>query len=328
MRPIFAKIMLWRMGIDELSAIEPSQKVQFVTDKLIAAGLNYQEFLNRCTFEPHSETKFVELAVSGGADSTAMFVLAYLKYSNVRIWHLDHSLRATSSLEAEKVKQLADTFSVPAEILAVKVEEGPNLEERARDIRKRSFVAGVATGHTSDDLVETMIINLLRGAGLRGLGSIIFGPEHPILALRRAETEAVCHALSIDFVVDESNLNPRFVRNRVRNEVIPLLRDVSSRDVVPLLARTASIFQKIDDFIELSASDIDPTDAKMLAGSDEIIATEAIRTWLLDDRGHSISYELANEVLRVARGEKVAVDLPGAVRVRRSKGRLSKFKIQ
>lgn len=328
MLEIFVMIMLWRMGIDKLLAIEPSQKVQFVADKLTAAGLDCQELLQRCSFEPHPETNSIELAVSGGADSTAMFVLAYLTYDNVRIWHLDHSLRPTSSKEAEKVRGLANAFSVPAEIFTVKVDDGPNLEERARDIRRRSFVPGVATAHTADDLVETMIINLIRGAGIKGLGSITFGPQHPILALRRSETEAICRALSINFVVDESNLDPRFVRNRVRNEVIPLLADISSRDIVPVMARTASIFQKIDDFIESSASGIDPTDAKELAGRDEIIATEAIRAWLLDDRGHSISYKLANEVLSVARGEKVAVDLPGAVRVRRSKGRLSKFKIQ
>ncbi|TAN29323.1 MAG: hypothetical protein EPN30_02555, partial [Actinomycetota bacterium] len=124
------------------------------------------------------------------------------------------------------------------------------------------------------------------------------------------------------------NLDPRFIRNRIRNEVIPLLSNVSQRDVVPILSRTAHILHQVAIYISSQADALDPTDAKGLAAADEVIATEAIRRWLADDHGHTISYELAQDVLRVARGEKVATDLPGATRVRRSKGKLSKFAIE
>ncbi len=319
--------MLWQVGIEALSRIKLDEKAGFVLDRLSQAGLNPTQLLGRCTFEPHPQTGLLEVSVSGGADSVALLILAFLSNSNVRVWHLNHQLRPSSGHEAIFVQNLASAFSVKVEILRTEVEDGPNLEERARDKRRAAFIDGVATGHTADDVCETMIINLVRGSGPRGLGSMAPGPQHPILDLRRAETEAICRALSIEFVLDESNMDPRFLRNRVRNEVLPLLSEVSCRDVVPILSRTAHILRQIASYISSQADGLDPTEAKGLAAADEIIATEAIRRWLTDERGHSISYELAQDVLRVARGEKGATDLPGAIRVRRSKGKLSKFAI-
>ncbi len=315
------------MSIEELSRIAPAHKADFVRRRLELAGLDPDDLLERCTFALHPQTGHLELAVSGGADSVALLVIGFLFNPNIRIWHLDHQLRPTSKKEAESVKILGDAFGVTTEVFQARVDAGPNLEERARELRRSIFIGGIATGHTMDDLCETMIINLIRGAGVHGLGSISAGPEHPILDLRRSDTEAVCNAMSYRFVLDESNVDTRFVRNRIRHEVIPLLSDVSKRDVVPILARTAHIMQQVSSYISSQADKIDPTDAKEVASADEIVATEALRRWLTDERGHSLSFELAKDVLRVAKGEKVATDLPGSIRVRRSKGKLSKFKI-
>ncbi len=319
--------MLWLVSIEELSSIEPEQKAAFIRQKLEMAGLDLEDMLDRCNFALHPDSGQLEIAVSGGADSVALLVLGYLFNSEVRVWHLDHQLRPSSGREADAVRRLAAAFAVEVEILQRKVESGPNLEERARELRRSIFIEGVSTGHTMDDMAETVVINLLRGAGVKGLGSISIGPEHPILNLRRHETEAVCKALSIEFVVDESNVDPKFVRNRVRREIMPLLSEVSRRDVAPILARTAHIMQQVSGYISNQADQIDPCDAKQVAAADEIVAMEALRRWLLDEHGHSLSYGLVEDVLRVAKGEKVATDLPGSIRVRRSKGRLSKFKV-
>lgn len=316
------------MELNLLAKYDREGRAGYIRGKLLESGLNPQELLRRCFFAPHPETGNLELAVSGGADSVAMLVLGCLAGPAITVWHLDHGLRSTSSAEAERVLSLAKGFGASAKCYSIEVEPGPNLEERARDKRRELFIDGVSTGHTSDDLAETMIINLIRGSGLRGLGSISYGPLHPILNLRRSETESICRALGIDFSTDESNFDPRFVRNRVRGEVIPLLSDVAKRDVVPIFARSASIFQQAAEFVAAKAKELDPTDAKAIAKADEVVAIEALRTWLTDGKGHSISHQLVLQVLSVARGEKVAVDLPGAIRVRRSKGRLSKFEIQ
>lgn len=315
------------MGIQELASAEPDGKVRYIRESLLFAGMDPDEVLSRCEFQLHRDTQMLEVAVSGGADSLALLLLGYLYDQNLRIWHLDHGLRPSSGDEARRVGDLAAALGVPAEIKRVVVPEGSNLEERARDTRRKVFIDGVATGHTSDDLVETMLVNLIRGSGLHGLGSIRYGPAHPILALRRAETERICRAVGLEFVVDESNFAPRFVRNRIRHEVLPLLEEISKRDIVSVLAKNARIIQEISTYISSKADDIDPTVAKELVSAERVIATEAIGRWLLDEQGHRISSELANEVLKVAKGERVAVDLPGAIRVRRSKGRLSKFPI-
>lgn len=316
------------MEVILLAKYDREGRAGYIRGKLLESGLNPEKLLQRCFFAPHPETGNLELAVSGGADSVAMLVLGALVGPGITIWHLDHGLRSTSSAEAEWVHSLAEAFGASYKCYSLEVEPGPNLEERARDKRRELFIEGVSTGHTSDDLAETMIINLIRGSGLRGLGSISYGSEHPILNLRRWETELICRALGLDFATDESNFDPRFIRNRVRGEVIPLLADVAKRDVVPIFARSALIFQQAAEFIATKAKELDPTDAKAIAAADEVVAIEALRMWLIDDKGHSISRQLALQVLRVAKGERVAVDLPGAIRVRRSRGRLSKFEIQ
>ena len=96
-----------------------------------------------------------------------------------------------------------------------------------------------ATGHTADDQAETVLANLLRGAGVHGLAGMRAGPGHPLLGLRRAETVALCELLGLDPVQDPSNDDPRFVRNRVRHELLPLCSAIAGRDVVPVLARQA-----------------------------------------------------------------------------------------
>ena len=99
----------------------------------------------------------------------------------------------------------------------------------------------VATGHTLDDRAETMLINLLRGAARTGLSPLSDPERHPIVALRRSETQALCDSLDVAVVVDPSNDDPAFVRNRVRHEVLPLLNDVSRRDVAVVLDRQADV---------------------------------------------------------------------------------------
>ena len=105
--------------------------------------------------------------------------------------------------------------------------------------RQAVLPAGALTGHTADDRAETLLVNLLRGAGLDGLAAMAPGPTRPLLALRRAETAPLCAELGLVPVGDPSNDDPRFVRNRVRHELLPLMDSIAGRDTVPLLVRTA-----------------------------------------------------------------------------------------
>jgi tRNA(Ile)-lysidine synthase len=277
------------------------------------------ELLPRCTFPPAGTP--VDCAFSGGADSTALLVLAVAAGCEVTAIHVDHGLRPTSGDEAQRAAELAARIGVEFDLRQVEIDAGPNLEARARDARAAALPAGALTGHTADDQAETVVINLLRGAGTTGLAGMRPSPNKPLLAVRRAETAAVCAAEGLRPVTDPSNRDPAFVRNRVRHEVLPLLNDVARRDVVPLLARMASVLGDDDRLLDGLASRIDRTDAKAVATAEPALARRVLRNWIADG-GHPPDLATVERALEVARGAATACELGGGRRLRRGRQRL------
>jgi len=199
------------------------------------------------------------------------------------------------------------------------VEHGPNLEARAREARFAVLPPDVLTGHTADDQAETVLLNLLRGAGLDGLAGM--GPgRHPIIGLRRAETHALCAEMGLTPVHDTSNGDPAFRRNRVRHELLPLLDDVAQRDVAAVLARQAEVLGEEAALLDALAADLDPNDARALAAAPAPLARRAVRAWLRD--GHPPDAATVDRVLAVARGEARSTDVGGGRRVARTGQRL------
>jgi tRNA(Ile)-lysidine synthase len=174
-----------------------------------------------------------------------------------------------------------------------------------------------------DDQAETVLLNLLRGSGLDGLAGMRPGRRHPILGLRRAETEGLCASVGLDPVRDPSNHDPRFLRNRVRHELLPLCCDLAGRDLVPVLARQAGLLADEGDLLDDLAAGIDPSDSAALAAAPGPLARRAARRWLRHDGPYPPDLAAVERVLGVARGEVRATDVAPGVRVRRSNGRLS-----
>jgi len=280
------------------------------------------ELLQRCSFPPPGTE--LALAVSGGADSLALLVLAAASGCRAVAYHVDHGLRPGSEAEADVVREAAARFGVGFAALQVRVQPGPNLEARARSARYAVLPAGVATGHTADDQAETVLLNLLRGAGPDGLAGMRGGIAHPILALRRSETRRLCASLSLAVVEDPSNDELGFLRNRVRHEVLPSLCALAKRDLVPVLTRQAEHFADESDLLDELAGVIDPTDAKGLAAAPVVLARRAVRRWLrsLDAEGHPPDSATVERVLDVASLRCLACEVGGGRRVRRSAGRL------
>ncbi len=278
--------------------------------------------VGRCAFPPPGSEVF--LAVSGGADSLALLVLAVASGCRAVACHVDHGLRPGSGAEADVVKAAADRFGARYRALRVALEPGPNLEARARSARYSVLPVGVATGHTADDQAETVILNLLRGAGPAGLAGMRRGPSHPILGLRRSETRSLCEDLRLVPVEDPSNSDTRYLRNRVRHEVLPLLCRAAGRDLVPVLARQAQHFADESDFLEDLARSLDPRDARALAGAPSVLARRAVRQWLrgVDEEGHPPDSATVERVLEVATLGALGCEVGGGRRVRRSAGRL------
>jgi tRNA(Ile)-lysidine synthase len=258
--------------------------------------------------------------VSGGADSTALLLLAVDAGCDVTVVHVDHGLRVGSAAEAEHVGALAESLGVAFQAARVLVTPGPNLEARARAARREVVGPGAMTGHTADDQAETMLLQLLRGAGSAGAAGMRPGPTKPILALRRAETRALCEARGVTWLEDPTNADPAFRRNRVRAEVLPLLDDVAARDVAPLLARAAALFDEDDRLLDELAAVLDPTDASALVAAPPALARRAVRQWLTE--AYPPDLATVERVLAVARGTARACDAGGGRRVRRRAGRL------
>ncbi|MFC1955120.1 tRNA lysidine(34) synthetase TilS [Chloroflexota bacterium] len=209
------------------------------------------------------------VAVSGGADSVCLLhILVTLQKEldiSLHVAHLDHQLRdAESETDARYVADLAHSMGIPAtverrDVKAYKARRHVSLEEAAREVRY-SFLAQVAesvgvdrvvVGHTADDHVETILMHLIRGSGTRGLrglqplrrwqysgGSLTI--IRPLLAASREETVDYCHHHRLSPRIDASNLSLLPLRNKIRQQLLPLLRSYNPR-VAEALLRTARI---------------------------------------------------------------------------------------
>jgi tRNA(Ile)-lysidine synthase len=305
-----------------LSATQPCQKGSFLMTRR-ADDLSVAAVLERCTFPPAGTA--VTCAVSGGADSVALLALAVAAGCAVTAVHVDHGLRDGSAEEASVVTTIAAHLGAASRTVTVQVGHGPNLEARARRARYGVLPPDVLTGHTADDQAETILVNLLRGAGSSGLAGMRPGPRRPLLALRRSDTEAVAgpvaRAAGVDLVVDPSNSDTTHLRNRVRHDLLPLLDAAARRDLTPVLTRQADLLRDEGDLLDELAGEIDATDARALVAAPVALARRAVRRWLSGD--HPPDAATVERVLAVARGDAVACDIGGGRSVRRQHQRLA-----
>ncbi|MEO6418516.1 MAG: tRNA lysidine(34) synthetase TilS [Polyangiaceae bacterium] len=200
----------------------------------------------------------VLVAVSGGPDSMALLhVLATLRrdVGHVVIAHgIDHGLRDEAEAELDLAAEFARSLEVPFARTKVDLGKGGNIQARARKVRydaleaaARSVTAStIATGHHADDRAETVLIRLLRGSGPTGLAALPprSSPSVPsslprVRPLLRATHQSILAHVErhvVPYASDPSNRNPRYLRVRVRNELLPLLRALSPNIVAHLCA--------------------------------------------------------------------------------------------
>ena len=298
----------------------------------IAASSSVRSLLAKARFDDRAASPCC--AVSGGADSTALAVLS-VAFANAlgsplpRLVHVDHGLRSSSAADADIVVVLAERLGIECVVHRLALDDGPNLEERARDARYSVLETGVCTGHTLDDLAETVVLHLLRGAGLDGVASMARsrpgGPRRPLLGLRRAETESLCTSLGLDTVDDTMNVDRRFRRVRVRHELMPTMSRVADRDAAVLLARHAEVTADDIALLEELSETIDPTARWGLRDVPLPLARRAVRRWLTTGGvgdGRVVDAASLERVLAVAQGASPGCDVAGGWRVHRTDGAL------
>lgn len=198
----------------------------------------------------------VLLAVSGGADSTALLVgTARVRESlslRVEVATLDHGLRPEAQDEVQAVARLAARWELPCHVVPLRLAPGSGVEARAREarysalesVRRERGLQVVATAHTASDQAETLLMRLVRGTALRGAAGIHRVRPflvRPLLERTREEVEAFLAGEGVSFVTDPMNKDPAFLRTRIRHEVLPVLVRAAGFPVVPRLAAFARL---------------------------------------------------------------------------------------
>jgi tRNA(Ile)-lysidine synthase len=214
--------------------------------------------------------------VSGGPDSVALLHILHRLQKEYRFvlhaGHLNHMFRGEEAeADVRLVEDLAGAWGIP--LLSERIDVPQYLkksrlspQEGAREVRYGFFARAarkvgasrVALGHHADDQAETVLLNLIRGAGLAGLAGIPPVREgmyiRPLMGARRAQIEEYCRLFGLPYRVDSSNLKAVYLRNRVRLELIPLLEEKYNPAVVKALNRLAQIARDEDRYLEERAA--------------------------------------------------------------------------
>ena len=220
------------------------------------------------------------VALSGGADSVSLlFVLKHLEHElgiDVEAAHCNFHLRGAESVRDEEFcKQLCERLSVPLHLIHFDTQAYADLhrvsiEMAARDLRYGYFenlrrdikAQDICVAHHRDDSVETVLLNLVRGTGLRGLrgiqprnGNII----RPLLSLSREDIVQYLNALGESYVTDSTNLHNDVKRNKIRLDVMPLLRELNpsvSQSIFETSLRITEALKIFDDAIQHAIADV------------------------------------------------------------------------
>jgi len=211
----------------------------------------------------------VLVGYSGGADSTALLTLLKECGVDVVAAHLHHGMRPEADAEADACAAYAESLGIPfvigrADVPGLATDRKIGLEEAGREARYAFFrqaalqtgADSVATGHTADDHAETVLLHLLRGAGLRGLSGIPAKRDNiirPLLPFRRAETRDFCTERGLWFHDDPANDDLRFTRSRLRHRIAPELTEIQPA-WVECVARAAALIAEEDGFLNGAAA--------------------------------------------------------------------------
>ena len=310
----------------------------------------------------HAGAARLLVAVSGGADSSAALIALTERAARhgwrIEAAYVDHGIAPPEVRTGfrQAVHTLAAACAVPLQVAAVDLDaRQPGLEAAARSARYTCLAGcaqqvgadAIVTGHTADDQVETILLHLIRGSGIDGLtGMRACAPLptdrvdlpvliRPLLAITRAETEATCRAFGIKAAHDPSNRDPAFLRNRVRSELLPLLRefnpavgcalrrlaatartDLDALETLTARARAALDVERRDTALGVSRAELQGQPAAIRrrllralaleAGAAPLSAERTVALDRLAERGGAM-VQLGNGVSAWAHGDRLAV---------------------
>lgn len=298
----------------------------------------------------------VLIGVSGGPDSTALLhilnrLAPYYKI-DLAVAHLHHGLRPDDAdRDAVFVKQMARDLDLifHLEYATIDTRKG-SIEEQARHMRYAFFKAladkfgynKIALGHQKNDNAEAVLMHLLRGSGIRGLSGIPPvrepGVIRPLIQLDRSMITSYLVESDTPFVVDSTNDDPAFERNRIRHHLIPLLKESYNTNIVDTLHRTADLCREEEIWIEqqlkplLEKSVATSTDGQLILHLHELtfqplalqrrLLRGALRQWRGNLRRMQVSHIDSLVDLIASKGEGKKISLPYGIEAERCRNQL------
>lgn len=231
------------------------------------------------------------VAVSGGVDSVVLLHLMsnLLPKSNLIVAHYDHGIRQDSAKDRKFVENLARGYGL--EFFYEEGDLGPDTSEalaRAKryeflkKIKEKTEADAIATAHHKDDLLETVIINLLRGTGRKGLSSLKNRPGllRPILNYTKKEILDYAKKHELKWQEDETNLDEKYLRNYVRHNLIGKLSEKQKKTLLDITAKTKTINEEMDEIIREYMPAAKKIPRSWLTALSHDIAAEVVADWL------------------------------------------------
>ena len=244
-----------------------------------------QEFIRKQNMIQEGDC--VLAGVSGGADSMCL-LLELLEFQKtcpftLKVIHIEHGIRGEASLaDARFVQNFCKKYQVPFQLYCfdvkkIAVERKQTVEEAGRRIRYETFESAaqkeangkIAVAHNLDDQAETILMNLARGSGLRGLGGIrpVRGRViRPLLNTTRKQIEAFLNSRGIGWRTDATNLEMEYTRNRIRLEILPLLTRYVNEQTVNHIAEAGIRLQRAEDYLQKQTEKLSETCVKAAEG--------------------------------------------------------------
>lgn len=203
------------------------------------------------------------VAVSGGVDSMALLHMLYMEALKDRDWkmtvaHLDHGMRSNSAEDRKLVQAIARQYDLPFVYKEAWLGEGAS-EAAARKVRymflgtvaRASGAEAVITAHHQDDVLETAIINMLRGTKRKGLTALSSrdGLVRPLLQVTKAELISYAQQQGLDWHEDETNIDVNYLRNYVRHNLLPQFDEAKRKKLLGHIDNLSKVNTELDDLL-------------------------------------------------------------------------------
>lgn len=233
------------------------------------------------------------IAVSGGVDSVVLLDMLVKKHGNAKLIaaHVDHGIRADSGDDAQFVAGLAETYGLQFEQCELSLGSGGGETEARqkryeflRNAAEKHRADGIITAHHADDIIETVVLNVLRGTGWRGLCSLRSGEIlRPMAGVYKNEILAYAHRQKLEWCEDVTNRDRRYLRNRIRRDIIPraAAQDSAFKEkIYQLSQRQCGLRGAIEAELSTIAGK-ESLPKQLLVSVEEQLAVELLRHFLL-----------------------------------------------